>query len=68
MDTENNDFTKANNASYDPDAAELLKDLEDDEDDEDYSPDSPSAQVNQSIVNILTSSYNLESFTTSPML
>ncbi len=63
MDKENNDIMTADNTSYDADAAELLKDLEDDEDDEDYAgyePESAPAQA-QSLVNILTSTNNLES-------
>ena len=33
MDKENKDMATTGNTSYDPDAAELLKDLEDDDDD-----------------------------------
>lgn len=65
MDKENKDIVTANNASYDPDAAELLKDLED-EDEEDYQPAPTTSQANRSIINILNSSTNLESLATIP--
>ncbi len=66
MDKETKDIV-ANNASYDPDAAELLKALED-EDDDDYEPAQTTSQANRSIVNILNSSTNLESLATVPSL
>lgn len=67
MDKENKDNVTASNASYDPDAAELLKDLED-EDEEDYQPAPTTSQANRSIVNILNSSSNLETLATIPSL
>lgn len=65
MDKEN----KLNNA-YDPDAAELLKglDLDDDEEDFDEEPAASSSQSNHSLVNMLTTSANLESLTASSSL
>lgn len=67
MDKENKDMANTGNASYDPDAAELLKDLEDDDDDF-VPPPTASSPVNRSLVNILTSSSNFEALATYPSL
>lgn len=67
MDKENKTTDQDNNSLYDPDAAELLKDMDDDDEDEgiDYVPTS---DQNNALVNMLTSSANLESYASSPVL
>lgn len=59
------DMTAAETA-YDPDAAELLKDLEEDDEEDTYP--SKDDQRDNPLVNLLTSSANLESLTTLPSM
>ena len=55
--------------AYDPDAAELLKDLDDDDDEEGFGGDfDDNSSPRNSLVNMLTSSANLESLATYPSL
>ncbi len=69
MDKEDINVASSDN-SYDPDAAELLKDLDDDDDEEESlgSGFDTNLEPRNSLVNILTSSANLESLTTFPSM
>ena len=58
MDKENKDMITPDENAYDPDAAELLKDLNDDDDD--FNPEQRYGQRNNSLLNILSSSAKLE--------
>lgn len=64
MDKENQELFNSEAASYDSDAEDLLKDLEDDDDD-DYDFGTPQSKPHQSLVNILSSSSNLEALSLS---
>ncbi|MBR4984296.1 MAG: class I SAM-dependent methyltransferase [Proteobacteria bacterium] len=66
MDKEKQEFMNAGDSSYDSDAEDLLKDLEDDDDDDyDFGTPQPQAQQRRSLVNILSSSSNLEAISLS---
>ena len=69
MDKEEINVASSDN-SYDPDAAELLKDLDDDDDEEESfgAGIDTNLEPRNSLVNILTSSANLESLTTFPSM
>ena len=64
MDKENQELFNSEASSYDSDAEDLLKALEDDDDD-DYDFGTPQPKPQQSLVNILSSSSNLEALSLS---
>jgi len=66
MDTEDKLNAANHDASFDPDAAELLKDLEDDE--EDDAAQDATAQSSPSLVRLLSSASELETIATVPSL